>query len=695
MGNQERERERIPSDDDPDEETRLREDQIQQIMAEVIMDHLKAKWSEERVQRVGKKSAQSSEDLSVLTTSHNWANLPASVTSHLKELTPEEAEKLLLEISPRIGTHARQLAILCGYESLALQVSAGLLNESNRDVADYIEQLRAEALKYKHDSDNLADLLASVEATLRLSFDSLDSVGQNALCQLSVFPTSFDLAAANAIVVGVPIEKVLELLHRRRLVEMDVAAARYTLHEAVRAFGALRLENANAVQRRFAKHYVQIAKHAGGELYLKGDTSAALALFDRERTNIDTACAWAREQAGDREADKLLLEHIVATGYIGTLRYDVQRERIPQLDAALLAARRLNHKQGEAIVLNHLGAAYDTLGDSHKAIAFYEQALSIHRDVGDTEGEGVVLGNLGSTYNSLGETEKAIIFHEQARVISQKIGDQQGEAIDLGNLGAAYRRLGEVDKAITHYEQALVIARKIGDKYHEANTLGNLGNAYMDLDEIHKAIGYYEQALAITQNIGDRRGQLGHLYNLGNAYSRRGEFEKAITFYENALIIIRQVSDQHTEAQILSNLGDAYDDLGQMDKAISYHEQALAVAREIGDQRLEGIDLSLLGSIYAKLGMTEKAVTHFEQALAIAHAIGDQRSIANRSWYLGEVVEKQGDLKRAVALMQICVDYERETGHADAEKDAMRVAELRQRVAAQQSTISADNLSDK
>ena len=35
---------------------------------------------------------------------------------------------------------------------------------------------------------------------------------------------------------------------------------------------------------------------------------------------------------------------------------------------------------------------------------------------------------------------------------------------------------------------------------------------------------------------------------------------------------------------------------------------------------------------------------------------------------------------RAVELMQVCVDYEREIGHPDAEKDAARVAELRRQL---------------
>jgi hypothetical protein len=48
---------------------------------------------------------------------------------------------------------------------------------------------------------------------------------------------------------------------------------------------------------------------------------------------------------------------------------------------------------------------------------------------------------------------------------------------------------------------------------------------------------------------------------------------------------------------------------------------------------------------------------------------------------MGDEYAKQGDLKRAVELMQVCVDFEREIGHTDAEKHGANVAALRQRLA--------------
>jgi hypothetical protein len=76
----------------------------------------------------------------------------------------------------------------------------------------------------------------------------------------------------------------------------------------------------------------------------------------------------------------------------------------------------------------------------------------------------------------------------------------------------------------------------------------------------------------------------------------------------------------------------------------------------------------------------EEAIGYYEQALALAREIGDRRGEGIHSWNLGLLYEET-DPARAAALMQVCVDYEQEIGHPDAEADAARVRELRAKAA--------------
>jgi hypothetical protein len=145
------------------------------------------------------------------------------------------------------------------------------------------------------------------------------------------------------------------------------------------------------------------------------------------------------------------------------------------------------------------------------------------------DSDGNALGNLGSAYADLGETRRAIEFYEQQLVIACEIGNRRGEGNALDNLGSAYYSLGDARRAIEFYEQQLVVTREIGDRRGEGNALGNLGNAYLSLGDARKAIEFYEQVLVIARDAkhGDRRGEGTVLGNLGLAYAALGDARRA------------------------------------------------------------------------------------------------------------------------------------------------------------------------
>jgi tetratricopeptide (TPR) repeat protein len=552
----------------------------------------------------------------LLVTSRHSFTLPGMRRFDLGTLDPAEAEGLLLEIEPRIGEHAPALAKLCGYLPLALRVSATLLaNDDTRSVPRYLEQLRAERLRHLADPDgDPDDPAASVEASLALSYEALPAEAQQAFAQLGVFVGDFPLEAAEAVVqmpdTPSPIPDTLSLLRRRSLLEYDAASERYDLHDLARAFALARLPDERPARLRHARYYEQIAYHADKELYKKGQVLEGLALFDREQRQIDAGWQWAMQDSRyaiadsrnpDTEIDNLLLDFANATAYVGDVRYDLRRERIPQLEAQAAAARRLGQRQQEGNALGNLGLAYLYLGEYQRAIAYYEQALVISREIGDRRGEGTALGNLGLAYYSLGEYQRAIETLEQRLVIAREIGDRRGEGTALGNLGLAYANLGDYQRAIEYYEQALAVMRDLGDRRAEGSILGNLGSAYYSLGEYQRAIETLEQALVISREIGDRRGEGSDLGNLGLAYADLGEYQRAIAYYEQALVISREIGDIAGVARNSWNLGLLYEQQGELARAEPLMAHAAAFMAQIGHAQHAKLTADKLTEVRAKL----------------------------------------------------------------------------------------------
>jgi len=583
----------------------------------------------------------------VLITSRQKIALPHLNSIDLDVMSPDESANLLREICGRIsGQQGARIAQLCGFLPLALRLAGSTLAASrDMPVEEYVTALA--------DEDKRLGLLQrgnkSVRAALNLRMRQLPGDVTLRWSSLSVFPGSFyrDAAAAVWELAGEEGEReargLLAQLHRRNLVVYDQTTERYRLRDLLRLLAKEHLppEAHTLAARRHAEHYVRVLA-AADVLYLKGGESSrrGLFLFDLEWENITAGQAWAAAHVDtDANAARLCNFFPRAGAYCLDLRLHPEK-KITWLNAAILAARRLKDKQAEGVHLGNLGNAYRQLGQTKRAIGFYDQVLPIMREIGDSQGEGNTLGNLGNAYAALGQPKCAIELYEQRLVIARETGDRRGEGNALGNLGLAYAGLGQPQRAIEFCEKALAISREIGDRHGEGQDLGNLGSAYADLGQPRRAIEYHEKALAVSREIGDRRGE-------GNA---------------------------------LGNLGIAYRQLGQPKRAIEFYEQHLVITREIGDRRGEGQDLGNLGNVYAALGQPNRAMEFYGRQLVIARQIGDRDGEARASWNMGDEYRKQGNLNSAIELMQKWVDYRREIGHPDAEKDAAIVEDLRRQM---------------
>ncbi len=90
-----------------------------------------------------------------------------------------------------------------------------------------------------------------------------------------------------------------------------------------------------------------------------------------------------------------------------------------------------------AIRLSNIGGAWNALGDSKKAITFYEQALSIDKEVyGERHPKVAIrLSNIGGAWDALGDSKRRLRFTSKLFPLIKKCMErgilklQQGSAI--------------------------------------------------------------------------------------------------------------------------------------------------------------------------------------------------------------------------------------------------------------------------
>ncbi len=451
----------------------------------------------------------------LLVTSRKHFTLAGLQPIRLDVMSKSEARDLLLKLSARIGAHADEIARLCGYLPLALEIAAGFIAEhGDVSIETYATRLNERkgkriGLLKKEDEPDL-----NVEAAFALSYDQLMEENRARWRALAVFPAPFDASAAASVwaMDRESADNSLGELVRYSLAnyfplpagEGQGEGGRYSLHDLLADFAAARLSDSEreTADLRHAQHYQKISRSAD-QLFRQGNDSVlnGLALFDSEWPHIYAGQVWAEANTkDDNSALELCDDYPTWCSNILPLRLH-SRERIRWFETALGAAKQLNRKQSIGLQTGNLGLASADLGEARKAIEFYDQALAISRDIGAKHNEGMHLGNLGYAYLQLGDARKAIEYTEQALAMAREAGNKFFESILVGNLRLASADLGEMRKAIEFYEQAISITREIGNKPSEGEWLFNPGFAYEKLGKKEKAIQFTEQALKIYEAI--------------------------------------------------------------------------------------------------------------------------------------------------------------------------------------------------
>ncbi|MEG3851254.1 CHAT domain-containing protein, partial [Microcoleus sp. herbarium19] len=365
----------------------------------------------------------------------------------------------------------------------------------------------------------------------------------------------------------------------------------------------------------------------------------------------------------------------------------------------------IKDRRSEGWALGILGLAYESLGNSAKAIEYSQQSLAIARQIKDPQGEVRGLGILGLVYYSLKNYAKAIEYAQQQLAIAREIKNRKGEGVALQGLGGAYLSLGDYAKAIEYSQQQLAIAREIKYREGEGAALENLGRAYRFLGNYAKAIEYSQQSLAIAREIKNRKREGVALGDFGATYHFLGDYSQAIEYGRQSLAIAREIKDRLGEGNALGDLGASYNSLGNYAQAIEYSQQYLAIAREIKDRQGEGYALGNLGVAYYFLGNYTKGIEYVQQTLAIAREIQDRRAEGLTLNNLGAMLLKAGNPTEAEKMLidgiQVWESMRQLLGSNDANKvsifegQAMTYRTLQQVRVAQNNPIAALEIAER
>ena len=266
----------------------------------------------------------------------------------------------------------------------------------------------------------------------------------------------------------------------------------------------------------------------------------------------------------------------------------------------------------------------------------------------DKSWEVYAYGNLGDAFQSLGDSKKAIEYHSCCLNIANELGDKAAQGRAYGRLGKAFQSLSDFLQAIEYYTLRLTIVKEMRNKAGEGGTYNNLGKAFESLFDFKKAIHYYILYLKIAQELKDRAAEGDAYSNLGTCFERLGDFRKAEDYHYLSLDIFKEMEDKSGEGAAYGNLGVVFHNLGNFKKAVDYHGLRINIAKEMGDKAEEGVSYGNLGNAFHSLGDYKKAIEYHMLDLKIANEQENKAEVGRAYGNLGIAFYRIGDFKRAI-----------------------------------------------
>ncbi|MEM8890227.1 MAG: histidine kinase [Bacteroidota bacterium] len=210
-----------------------------------------------------------------------------------------------------------------------------------------------------------------------------------------------------------------------------------------------------------------------------------------------------------------------------------------------------------------------------QALEGFHKTLALQESSQDSSGIVQSFLHLGRVNQQIGNSDKAIEYFENASSVATNLGDSLTASNSLEYLSGLYRNEQDLDNELQVQQRALTSNRSYGYSSREGKVSKRIGDIYVEQNQIAEAIPYFKNSINLAAELGELRSQQEAYEALAGAYEKAGNIDEAIVNYRGAM----ELSDQ-IQAKELEAIADSF----SLEKQLAQKDLKIAMLRK--DQEL-------------------------------------------------------------------------------------------------------------
>ncbi|QIL77108.1 ATP-binding protein [Hymenobacter sp. HDW8] len=339
-----------------------------------------------------------------------------------------------------------------------------------------------------------------------------------------------------------------------------------------------------------------------------------------------------------------------------------------------------NYLQPDTIRVNRLIAFAEKEKTTSSALASFQEALGLSRQLTYKSGEARALMGLGYYYRFRGDYKESLIYTRQAQQLFRQLDDRLNQISCLYNLGFVYYGQGDFTQAMTHSFEGLRLAETMQNQKWLTLINSQLGLACVIVGEYAKAKQYLDRGLKLANKAGDVEGAAFCQNGFGRLAGAQNKWLEALQHFEKQMTLAHEAGNER-----LVTLGQVRS--AEMNERLGRYTEVFSVGR-LGLRRLKQMEdvgnIPLIEVIFARAflhtGRPDSAMVYGRASLRASQRSGTKQIIHDASDILAQASAQLGRYEDAYRYQTLFTAY----------KDSLSTQDIVRRTAALQYTYELD-----